>query len=982
MSTETRRIQFDFVARDRGVQRTTQQTGDAIEDMNQQTEQGAGKMGKLGAVAAKLGPVLGTLAGAAALVGPAIAKGLDAQEATAKMQAQLGVTAQESKRIGGVAGKLYSKAYGESMDDVRVAITAVIRNMDGMRTASSADLQAMSARAMTLADVMDEDVGRVTASVSQIMRTGLARNAEEAFDIITRGAQLGGNKAEDLADTFEEYSVHFKNMGLDGKQAMGLIVQGLQAGGRNADLVADTIKEFSIEAVAGGERVMKGFRSLGLDAGKMSAEFGKGGASSAKALDLVLDKLRAIKDPVKRNQVAIELFGTKAEDMGQALFALDPSAATKKLGQFADATDKAGNALHGTFKSRLTAFKRTVETQVTKVADQAVQSLARFGGEIKKGFQLPKGGTATNDFQKFGLELRKIADWTRTKLIPALKDFATFIQKEIAPQIMKFYKGVLRELWSQLRRIYGEITKGDIPWAKILKVLKEVAAFLSKHFLKLYGTQLQWALKIVGTWIVYSIKSFKLLWKFLALGFPTIKRGIAEWKRYYQAGKGAVDALVRTLAKGTAAMVRMFLQFAVSVTRGASKAFGWVPGLGGKLKKAADEVEKFQRKTNREISKITKGKNVRIRVTASGSWSAHGQGGGTQKSFGMAKGGQVWSTAPGASQAHDSVPAMLRLNEHVWTPEEVQEVGGHGAMYRLRAAARKGLLRGYADGGAVGVRPSVSTPRMTPIWNRIGAGMWAMVKKVADALAKMGGAFGVVNAARSMIGYPYSWGGGGKGGPSFGIGRGAGTFGFDCSGLTEYAWWKGAGKSIGGTTFTQFPFSRPSARRPGALGFPHLNHVVLASDRPGYIIEAPFTGAHVRERRGGSGYMWRWPFYAGGAVGQAGRAAMAGASWQQRAAAALGLMGNPGRRRGRGGRVSFGAPYLVGELGPEVHVPGGAGTVYSSGTKVVTVHQNIAVTVEVPPTANKGAVGKEINDCLLEYKRRGGRLATAGGRNG
>ncbi len=38
-----------------------------------------------------------------------------------------------------------------------------------------------------------------------------------------------------------------------------------------------------------------------------------------------------------------------------------------------------------------------------------------------------------------------------------------------------------------------------------------------------------------------------------------------------------------------------------------------------------------------------------------------------------------------------------------------------------------------------------------------------------------------VRAALRMIGMPYSWGGGGPGGPSFGTGRGAGIKGFDCA---------------------------------------------------------------------------------------------------------------------------------------------------------------------------------------------------------
>lgn len=52
----------------------------------------------------------------------------------------------------------------------------------------------------------------------------------------------------------------------------------------------------------------------------------------------------------------------------------------------------------------------------------------------------------------------------------------------------------------------------------------------------------------------------------------------------------------------------------------------------------------------------------------------------------------------------------------------------------------------------------------------------------------------VIRRAGSQIGVPYSWGGGSLTGPSRGIDSGAGTVGFDCSGLTRYAF---AGVGVG-----------------------------------------------------------------------------------------------------------------------------------------------------------------------------------------
>src|SRR3546814_1665275 len=63
--------------------------------------------------------------------------------------------------------------------------------------------------------------------------------------------------------------------------------------------------------------------------------------SSDLALDLTLDSLRRMKDPTEREAAAVALFGTQAEDLGAALFELDPSSATKKLGDVGGAAKKA-----------------------------------------------------------------------------------------------------------------------------------------------------------------------------------------------------------------------------------------------------------------------------------------------------------------------------------------------------------------------------------------------------------------------------------------------------------------------------------------------------------------------------------------------------------------------------------------------------------------------------------------------------------------
>ncbi|WP_228646513.1 phage tail tape measure protein [Microtetraspora sp. AC03309] len=389
----------------RGGEDAAKGLGDGLEGAGGPRMRGAGS----GLMTALKG--LGWIAAGAA-IGQQIMDGLtsamDAESAKQKLFAQLGTTPAESEKIGRVAGQVYASAYGESMGDVTDAIRAVVQNMDGLRGASEKSLSKVAKRAMDVATIMDEDVGAVTRAVSQLMRTGLAKNAEEAFDIIVKGTQMGLNKSEDLLDSFNEYGTQFRSIGLDGKTALGLIQQGLKAGARDADVITDTIKEFAIEAVKGGDNVKKGFKDLGLNADDMVAKFAKGGPTAAAAFDTVLDKLRNIEDPAKRNAVAVELFGTKAEDMAGALYALDPSTAVEGIGQVGGAAKDAGDKLHDTAANKLEEFKRGLEQKVvTFIGDKVLPALE----DLWEGFD---GG-------EIGAKLQSLADTVGEKL-QAIKD--------------------------------------------------------------------------------------------------------------------------------------------------------------------------------------------------------------------------------------------------------------------------------------------------------------------------------------------------------------------------------------------------------------------------------------------------------------------------------------------------------------------------------------------------------------------------------
>ncbi|MET0764536.1 MAG: NlpC/P60 family protein [Blastococcus sp.] len=123
-----------------------------------------------------------------------------------------------------------------------------------------------------------------------------------------------------------------------------------------------------------------------------------------------------------------------------------------------------------------------------------------------------------------------------------------------------------------------------------------------------------------------------------------------------------------------------------------------------------------------------------------------------------------------------------------------------------------------------------------------------------------------IAAAMSQLGVPYAWGGGGSYGPGPGQAPDLGVIGFDCSGLTQYAY-KQAGISIQRNSRAQYaslPKVDSDDLQPGDLVFwatdpgnPGTIHHVAIYLGNAQIVEAPESGTVVKVSA------MRWRNYAG-----------------------------------------------------------------------------------------------------------------------
>ncbi|MEV7582229.1 phage tail tape measure protein [Streptomyces erythrochromogenes] len=586
---------------------------------------GQGFTGKMGGI------LKGGLAAVGIAAAAVLAKGftdaLDQTRIDGKIQAQLGTTPAEAKRYGEVAGQLYAHGVGESVQDAADAIAGVMRSGILPPDATNAQIESITGKVKNLSDTFELDLGQTSNAVGQILKNGLAKDGTVALDILTAGMQRMGPRADDMADTFNEYSTKFRDLGLSAEEAMGLMSQGMQAGARDTDTMADALKEFQIRATDGSKSSADAYQAIGLNAQEMTRKIAGGGAGAKQGLQQVLDGIKAIKDPAEQNAVAVGLFGTKAEDLGRALFAMDPSTAVKALGDTAGAANRMGDALHNNASARLEQFKRTAQVAISNfignqvlppmislastaknVLAPALGTAKDFVGGFLSSFSSGSGGAAVVSFGQtlLGLgatvrddlspSLSALGQQFRTNVLPALQGVWSVVSGQLVPAFMSFYSTLYSALAPVLTRIALIFTETVLPavmriytaiYENVTPILAALAQFIT--------TRVNPAVQMIGEKLRQLVEK--------AQPVISVVVTLIEWLARLAANVlGAVIPVVIRLA----GPVFSLLFSAVGTAIGwLGNIIGWIGSLGTAFVNGARWVGEFARNSIGKVGEFT-----------------------------------------------------------------------------------------------------------------------------------------------------------------------------------------------------------------------------------------------------------------------------------------------------------------------------------------------------------------------------------------
>jgi phage-related minor tail protein len=340
----------------------------------------SGRLDKLKTAALGIGVAAG------AVLMDAFGQAMEQNQISARLGASLGATPAQAQRYGQIAGQLYAGAVTEDFQTAADTISSVMGSGLIKPDATNSQIQSISTKVSDLATTFDQDLGGVTNAVSQLMRTGLAKSADEALDIVAKGFTTSANKGDDFLDTLNEYSTQFKRVGLDGKTAIGLIDQAIKGGARDSDQVADALGQFGELTIGQSKSVQSAFQSIGLSSDTVASKLKKGGKSGTEALQMTLDALRGTKNETTKLNAATALFGDPGTVMGDALFAMDPAgaAASSGMDKAAGSAKKLGDSVRNNAATKVEQFKRgAMQKLVDFLGTTVIPALTKFVGFLQ-----------------------------------------------------------------------------------------------------------------------------------------------------------------------------------------------------------------------------------------------------------------------------------------------------------------------------------------------------------------------------------------------------------------------------------------------------------------------------------------------------------------------------------------------------------------------------------------------------------------------
>lgn len=233
---------------------------------------------------------------------------IELEKAGNQMEASLNVSGAAVERYKGVLEDVYKNNYGDSLEDVGNTIEKTIQTLGEL---NGTELTNVTESAFALRDTFDMDLNETLRGTRSLMYQ-FGMSAEEAMDLMGRGAKAGLNYTDELGDNVSEYAGNFAQAGYSAQEYFQLLKNGTENGAYNLDKVNDAINEVTNRMADGTIEGALGSFSEGTQ--NLFLEWQAGNATQKQVIDSIVNDIGQCKTEQEALTMAATAFGTMGED--------------------------------------------------------------------------------------------------------------------------------------------------------------------------------------------------------------------------------------------------------------------------------------------------------------------------------------------------------------------------------------------------------------------------------------------------------------------------------------------------------------------------------------------------------------------------------------------------------------------------------------------------------------------------------------------
>lgn len=400
----------------------------------------------------------------------------DSSNAYAQFAAATGTATDAMGEYQTAIENVYKNNFGESLEDVAGKM-AKVKEITG--EIDPTNLQTMTEKAMTLEDVFGMDMSESLRGVQSLMNH-FGISSEEAFDLMSSGAQQGLNYSDELGDNIAEYAGKFAEAGFSADEYFQLLQNGSQGGAYNLDKVNDAVNEVTTRLADGTiEGALDSFDSNTQDVFKAWQE---GKATQQDVINAIVQNIKNTTNEQDKMNLAATAFGTMAED-GGTKFIESLSSVGDSFDDVKGKADELADVKYDTPQSALEGIGRTLKVDMLQpIVEKLMPYLNKAAAWVTANLpaitqKVMDIGTKIKD--EVVPAVKNIIDWAQ-KLSPIIAAVGTAIAGLALVGFIQNFQAIVSatKLWTAAQWLLNAAMSANPITLVVIAIAALVAAFV------------------------------------------------------------------------------------------------------------------------------------------------------------------------------------------------------------------------------------------------------------------------------------------------------------------------------------------------------------------------------------------------------------------------------------------------------------------------------------------------------------------------